>query len=265
MYLLPTVVWYLCYFCYSVVSFGVYRSLSMSTTHFQSDILPSPFVIADQVINSLVYGSFFEEPTALLKYFLVPKTVRWTSKSYLLWSLYSYLQLVQEYNMIVYIWQEKIKIPMLSGDDGVEYVLGKKITYAHIPLENILDFDYQTDINFAMDNEFRSQHLTYQSILGMKVIPLCLPEDWLTVPAHRILLTQLLDNFDKKKIACVLIDDFEIEENDSQTDMLADRDSLSDFYNQFIQGRGQESHLLAIQPCTDEEDMKSSWWVLGGI
>ena len=49
--------------------------MSMSYAQFQSDILPSPFVAVDQMINTLVYGSFYDPPLYKLHNFLIPKTL----------------------------------------------------------------------------------------------------------------------------------------------------------------------------------------------
>lgn len=219
--------------------------------------------MVDQVINSLVYGSFFEESTTLLKYFLVPFTNWWTSKSYLLWSLYSYLQLLNTYDTVIYVWQWNNTTPLLPADDGVEYVLGKRVDYDTEFLKKILGSNYKLISDFGIDNAARSQHMAYQSICGMKVIPLCLPLVWSETPEYRKLIKDMLISLKSySNIACVLIDDFEIQVGDTMLDMVANRDSLSDLYNQFVQDNNQESHLLALQPVTDDEVSQQSRWVL---
>lgn len=235
----------------------------MSYTHFQSDILPSPFMATDQIINTLVYGSFYDNPSAPLKIFLVPTTEIGISKSYLLWSLYSYLFSECSYSTILYIWHGDVDFPTLSNDEGMQFVLGKTIEYDRRLLEQ-LPFPYVLQDNFLIDQSLWAQHCYYQSLGTAKLIPLVLPYEWLEHDDNKQLLSDLLSQLQvNNNVGCILIDDFEIDSWEDDMELIVQQDSLSDYYNRYGQQIDQEAHLLMIQPSTDDESVVRSWWVLG--
>lgn len=237
--------------------------MSMSYAQFQSDILPSPFVAVDQMINTLVYGSFYDPPLYKLHNFLIPKTLFWSSQSYLLGSLYSYFSLESDTNTILYIWTGDVQTPTSSADDGITFVLGKTIDYNHDLLSDFCPFSYDRIHDFGKDDVLWSQHCYYASLCDCYIIPLMLPYQWLEDDHNKSLLNQLFTWIQKKNdISCVVIDDFEIQWWEENVDLIVSSYSLSEYYSNYIAQMNKHAHVLMVQPSTDDDNENNSWWVL---
>lgn len=236
----------------------------MSYTHFQSDILPSPFVASDQLINTLVYGSFFEESSTSLRFFLLPISYWWSSLSYLLGSLYSYLLFADSYKTVVYIWHDDVDKPQIPSDEGIDFVLGKQITY-DMSVYQSMNFESLSCPDFAMSNPTWSQHAYYLTISSMKASPIILPRDWWINEANREELKNFLSILQENQIACVFIDTFDLQEIQDQEsiEMTTSPWSLSDLYNQYALIFWRKEHLLALQPMIDGERWSTVQWVFG--
>ena len=154
--------------------------------------------------------------------------------------------------------------PLSSDDSWSEFVLGKSITYDHTLLSQNKWFKYEKIVDFATDSTIWAQHLYYQSIGSMEVLPLCLPYTRLEDDSHRSLLNDILTDIRKQKdTACIIIDNFEIKFDEwNNITILAKHNSLSDFYANFADDNWQKVSILMDQPSYNDIEPDCSWAVL---
>ena len=122
---------------------------------------------------------------------------------------------MDSYKTVVYIWHDDVDTPQIPHDEGIEFVLGKKIVY-DTSVYKSLNFEHSVCEDFAMSNQTRSQHAYYLSMSSLQASPIILPREWLLKDEHQEQLKNFLDILQEQQIACVCIDTFDLQEIQEQ-------------------------------------------------